>query len=90
MRGSEIADSQASAKALVEFGEGMLEAGRAQLLTQLAEIGVNLRGVTVSRDSVTRGGLCLACGEYFTATRRDAKYCSSPCRQRTHRQRRSN
>jgi hypothetical protein len=30
---------------------------------------------------------CTGCGATFTATRPDARYCSSPCRQRAYRRR---
>jgi protein-arginine kinase activator protein McsA len=33
--------------------------------------------------------VCEDCGTTFTATRHDARFCSSPCRQRAYRQRRT-
>jgi hypothetical protein len=37
----------------------------------------------------SRNGVCAceACGESFTPTRSDGRYCSSPCRQRAYRRR---
>jgi hypothetical protein len=44
-------------------------------------------GVRNERNARAREKVCEVCGEGFTATRRDAKTCSPPCKQKAYRRR---